>query len=79
MGLLHGIGMAGENPSTSVHVKVDPGSLESNVKVTGPGGMLPLGPPVMKVCGGTLSTENSRKSGVGSRFPLASLARTEKV
>ena len=39
----------------------------------------PVGPPVIRVSGGTVSTVNERVAGVVSGAPLTSSARTSKV
>ena len=61
------------------HSKVEPASEEEKVKV-GVGSLVPpLGPPVIVVSGGTVSTVRPREAGVGSVLPAGSAARTSKV
>ena len=60
------------------HRKVEPGSLEQNVKVGVLSGVGPEGPEVIVVCGRTVSTVNDRET-IRLSFPGASIAFTEKV
>ena len=61
------------------HSKLDPGSEESKLK-DGLGTLVrPLGPPVIVVVGGAVSTVKLREAGVGSVLPSGSMARTSKL
>ena len=68
------------NASLSMrHLKVEPVSVESKEKVGVLSLVVPVGPPVIVVFGGAVSTVKSREAGVGSVLPAVSVARTSKV
>jgi hypothetical protein len=70
----------GLNPAwSSEHSKLEPVSLDVNVKVAPVLVVVAGGPEAMVVWGADVSTVNVREAGVASVFPAASLARTWKV
>jgi hypothetical protein len=73
-----GLGQGVAGPESTLHWKLEPGSLDENAKL-GVGSVVgPLGPESIVVSGGMLSTVKLRVAGVWSTLPAASAARTSK-
>ena len=77
---------AAHDPESSLHSKLELLSLELKVRLAEVDVVVPVGPPVIEVSGGVVSTGGVtassstvqlRLAGVGSTFLAASIARTE--
>ena len=66
-------------PESRLHWKVEPGSLEEKPKLGEGLVVVPVGPEVIVVSGGVVSTVNVRVAGKASTLPVLSTARTLKV
>ena len=66
-------------PSSSLHSKVEPASVELNEMLALVEATVPVGPEPIVVSGATVSTVQVRVASVGSTLPAASVARTRKV
>src|SRR3954451_1735288 len=64
---------------SSLHLKVEPGSFDLNLKVGVRSLVLPLGAAVIVVSGRVVSIVQASVAGVGSVLPTWSVAWTEKV
>src|SRR5207249_934803 len=62
-----------------LHWKVDPASVEENSNCGVGLAIRPLGPVLIAVSGGPVSTVNDAWAGLASTFPAGSLARTLKL
>jgi hypothetical protein len=62
-----------------LHSKLEPVSDDVNVKDGDVPVVVPVGPPVIVVSGGPVSTVNDLVAGLASVFPAGKLDRTEKV
>ena len=65
--------------ASSAHWKVEPVSFAENVNVALDVATTPLGPDVMEVSGGWMSTVQERTESDSSTLPWASMARTSRV
>ena len=66
-------------PPSTRHANVEPVSVAVNENVGVLSVVVPVGPAVIVVSGGVVSTVNDRLAGVGSVLPAASVARTSNV
>jgi hypothetical protein len=64
---------------SSLHSNVEPDSVPVNVNDGAVPFVVPVGPPVIDVSGGEVSTVKALVAGVASVFPAGKLDRTEKV
>ena len=67
------------SPASSLHSKVEPGSVEENSNDAVVDALVPEGPEVINVSGATASTVHVRVAGEASRLPAASFALTANV
>ncbi len=77
--VVNGVVQAANAPASTRHWKVDPASVAVKENVGVLSLVVPVGPAVIVVSGGVVSTLNARLAGVGSVLPAVSVARTSNV